>query len=71
MYRITLTTEIINLARNIVFLVSGSNKASVLRKVIEGEFTPEHLPAQLIKPADGNLYWFLDKDAAGMLTNAG
>jgi 6-phosphogluconolactonase len=66
-YRITLTPVLINQAENIVFLVSGKEKASVLQRVIEGEYDPEHLPAQLIKPVDGELYWFCDKDAAKLI----
>ena len=67
MYRVSLTTEIINQARNIVFLVAGHNKASTVQNVIEGVYNPEQLPAQLIKPVHGELYWYLDKDAASLL----
>ena len=67
MYRVTLTPVIINQAQHIVFLVTGHNKASAAHEVIEGTYAPEQLPAQLIKPASGELYWLLDKDAASLL----
>lgn len=64
MYRITLAPKIVNRATNIVFMVKGANKSSILKRIIEGPYEPTTLPAQIIKPEDGELYWFLDKDAA-------
>ncbi|MEO8109399.1 MAG: 6-phosphogluconolactonase [Ginsengibacter sp.] len=64
MYRITLTPEIVNRASNIAFMVKGANKSSVLKRIIEGPYEPKTLPAQTIKPEDGELYWFIDEDAA-------
>jgi 6-phosphogluconolactonase len=69
MYRITLTPVIVNHASQIAFMVEGSNKAKVLKEIIEGNYIPLTLPAQLIKPENGELYWFLDKEAAGKLSN--
>ena len=66
--RFTLTFPAINNAANIMFLVSGSSKAGVLKKVMEGEFQPEKLPAQAVKPNNGNLFWVLDNQAAQFLT---
>jgi 6-phosphogluconolactonase len=63
-WRITLTPPAINAAANIVFLVSGSSKASRLKQVLEGDYQPHHLPAQLIQPRDGNLVWLVDREAA-------
>lgn len=68
MFRITLTPPVINLAENIVFLVSGSNKSSILRQVIEGDYDPYRLPAQLIRPLNGRLYWFIDREASSLLS---
>jgi 6-phosphogluconolactonase len=64
MWRITLTPVIINAARNITFLVSGSDKAPRLREVLEGPEQPELLPAQAIKPVQGRLLWLVDAAAA-------
>lgn len=62
MYRITLMPSIVNKASSVVFLVSGSEKATTLKAVLQG--LPGKYPAQLIQPANGELHWFLDEDAA-------
>ena len=64
-YRITLTLPVINNAENIVFLAYGSSKAHVLQQVLEGAYRPEELPAQLVHPSEGNLFWLIDDEAAG------
>jgi 6-phosphogluconolactonase len=66
-WRITLTTRAINAAANVAFLVAGAAKAERLREVLKGEYKPEHLPSQLIKPDQGELVWLVDKEAASML----
>lgn len=65
-WRFTLTFPTINNARNVMFLVKGEDKAEVLQKVLEGEFLPEELPSQNVKPI-GNLLWLVDKSAASKL----
>lgn len=65
--RITLTPPILNAARRVTFVVSGAGKAARLRQVIEGPFTPDLLPAQVIRPARGLLTWMVDEAAAGDL----
>jgi len=67
LYRVTLTAPIINQAATIIFLVAGSAKAHVIKEVIEGPIDSTRLPAQLIKPAYGELYWLLDVEAAALL----
>jgi 6-phosphogluconolactonase len=69
MYRITLTPVIVNRASHIAFMVAGSNKAKILKEVIEGKYMPSILPAQLIKPENGELHWFLDRETAKKLSN--
>jgi 6-phosphogluconolactonase len=67
-HRITLTLPAINHAAHILFLVTGENKAGRLKDVLDGEQTlRESLPAQLIKPLDGSLAWFIDRAAATLL----
>lgn len=70
-WRFTLTFPTINNARNIMFLVAGKEKAETLRDVLEGELQPEKLPAQNIRPTDGNLFWLIDKNVAELLSNDG
>lgn len=65
--RITLLPSIVNLSSSIVFLVTGAAKANTLKKVLDGEYQPDKFPAQLIKPANGELHWFADEDAASRL----
>lgn len=67
MSRVTLTPVVINAAAEIVFLVSGSEKAATLHRVIDGPFQPHALPAQAIAPWAGRLRWLADADAAADL----
>jgi len=67
MWRITLTPVVINAAKNVIFIVSGEGKAERLHDVLEGAFQPDVLPAQIIRPARGQLLWLVDKPAAGRL----
>jgi 6-phosphogluconolactonase len=66
-YRLTLTAPVINNAAHIMFVVAGTGKAGRLHEVIEGARDPHRLPAQLIRPADGSLEWFVDRAAASRL----
>jgi len=61
-YRITMTLPLLNNGASVVFLVSGAEKAQIVKEVLEG---PEKYPAQAVKPTHGELLWMLDKDAAG------
>lgn len=65
--RVTLTPAVFNQARTVTFLVSGRDKARVLQEVLEGEYDPHRLPAQLIKPEPGELLWLVDQAAAAVL----
>ncbi len=65
MYRVTMTAPLINLAHYIVFLVTGANKAAMLRTVLQGAYEPGLYPAQLIEPVDGKLLWMVDEAAVG------
>lgn len=69
MFRITMTPLLINKAHNIIFLVEGKNKAEILNKVLNGPQQQDKFPAQVIKAANGNLYWFVDQKAAALLPN--
>lgn len=66
-WRLTLTWPVINHARSVFFLISGADKAAVLRDVLMGPRDPERLPSQLIWPSSGILTLFLDKAAAALL----
>jgi 6-phosphogluconolactonase len=68
-FRITMTAPLINQAHHIAFLVYGAGKAVAVHHVIEDKKDIENYPAQLIKPQNGDLQWFLDTDAASQLKN--
>jgi 6-phosphogluconolactonase len=64
-FRITLTLPVLNHAAEVVFLVSGANKAQVLSEVLRPG--AKEYPAQLVQPENGRLLWLLDQDAARLL----
>jgi len=66
-YRITLTIPVLNQADQVIFLVSGEQKAEALREVLQGKYEPMRYPAQFIKPVRGRLLWLVDRPAAKLL----
>jgi len=62
-WRVTMTLRLINAARNVLFLATGSEKAEAVRSVIAGK----PLPAALVNPADGRVTLFADSEAASLL----
>lgn len=71
MWRVTCTPVLLNAAAEVVFLVSGREKAATLRQVLEGPYRPELLPAQTVAPHGGSVCWLLDAAAAANLRDAG
>jgi 6-phosphogluconolactonase len=67
--RITMTAPVFNHAACVVFLVGGEDKAAPLKAVLEGDYEPLQLPAQLISPREGRLLWIVDSSAARLLKN--
>jgi 6-phosphogluconolactonase len=63
-WRVTLLPGPLLAARNVLYLVSGSDKAEAVRAVFEGPPEPQNYPAQLIGKRGE---WFLDEAAAGLL----
>lgn len=63
-WRISMTPRLINAASLILFLITGRNKASTLRQVLDGPHQPETYPIQLIQPRAGQQIWLLDGEAA-------
>jgi 6-phosphogluconolactonase len=70
MWRVTLTSPILNAAAEILFLISGGTKANVLKRVLEGPRQPRELPAQLIVPTHGRIDGLVDRAAAAELESA-
>jgi 6-phosphogluconolactonase len=68
MWRVTLTTVVLNAAADVTFLVAGPDKAPRLREVLQVvEATGSKLPAQLVRPAHGVLHWMIDAAAGADL----
>lgn len=68
-HRLTLTLPVLNAARCVAFLVSGTDKANVLRTVLEEDAPAEQYPSKMVRPSDGKLIWLLDRAAASQLKN--
>jgi 6-phosphogluconolactonase len=66
--RLTLTLGVINRASVVLFLVTGSTKAQMVRRILEPQTEEDRqLPAALVKPDPGRLVWLLDQSAASEL----
>jgi 6-phosphogluconolactonase len=66
--RISLTPNVFNSARLILFLVAGEEKAEALAASRQGRSDPSRWPAQRIHPRDGNVLWLIDTAAASLLS---
>ena len=67
-FRLTFTFPLLCAARAVAFLVAGEDKAAPVANVLEGH---GDLPAARVRPADGDLAWFLDEAAASRLPAGG
>jgi len=65
--RITFTYPLINHAACVMFLVSGAEKAEILRQILE---EPGDLPAQRVRPVNGKVFWLADHAAAAKLSDS-
>jgi len=64
--RVTLTLPVINRARQVIFLVSGEEKSEIMKEVLE---KPEsNLPASMVRPVKGELFFLLDEEAGSLLS---
>ena len=64
--RISMTLPLLNQARHIVFLITGKEKAGTVQAVLGDRKI--RLPAQKIRPLNGQLTWLLDRGAASLLS---
>jgi len=68
-FRITLTFPVLNHAAEVLFLVSGADKAEMLRNVLQGDSSGAVYPAQRVRPDAGRLLWYADGAAAARLAD--
>jgi 6-phosphogluconolactonase len=64
-HRVTLTLPVLNNARGVVFLVSGREKAGIVRSMLVDDI--QCYPASLVTPVEGTVTWLLDHEAAMLL----
>jgi 6-phosphogluconolactonase len=60
-HRLTLTLPVINNGAQVFFLVSGVSKAPIVKEILTN--AASDYPAARIRPADGQLCWFVTHDA--------
>jgi 6-phosphogluconolactonase len=65
-FRLTLTLNAINAAKNVCFMVAGEDKADILSTIISqtARTSENKLPAACIQPSAGHLEWFIDRAAS-------
>lgn len=65
--RISKTAKLLEQAKRITYLVTGSSKADILREIQTTSAEDLPYPAAKIKAKNGITEWYLDKDAAKLL----
>lgn len=61
--RVTLTMPVINAASNVIFTVTGADKAGTVTRVFD-RASDDDLPSRSVRPSQGSLTWVLDRAAA-------
>ena len=67
--RVTVTLPVLNAARDVLFLISGEDKAEAVARAF-GDAPGPDAPASLVRPTDGALTVLLDPAAASRLGGA-
>lgn len=62
--RVTLTGKVINTAQAVAFLVTGENKAKIVREITRHQGDFKKYPASLVNPDTPDFIWFLDEEAS-------
>jgi len=63
-WRLTATPALLRAARNVIFFVTGSAKAEIVKELLEGDAP---LPARLVADGARETTWVLDAGAASLL----
>jgi 6-phosphogluconolactonase len=64
--RVTVTPRVLEEARSVAVIATGSTKADAVARALEGDVTPLEVPARLVRDRD----WYLDRAAAERLARA-
>ena len=65
--RISITGGVINVARRVSFIVTGRQKASLVKEIFFKEGRHMEYPAFYVRPSSGEVEWFMDQEAASHL----
>jgi 6-phosphogluconolactonase len=65
--RLTFTLPVINSARDVCFVVTGTEKAGALKRVLTEPTDVKACPASGVRPAGGQLIWWVDREAASLI----
>ena len=65
--RVSINGKVINIAKEVIFLVTGSSKASKVEDIHKKRDGFKQYPAALVNPKSKKLTWFLDNEAAALL----
>ncbi|WP_420400057.1 6-phosphogluconolactonase [Flagellimonas sp.] len=66
--RVSINGKVINTAKEVAFLVTGQSKAEKVQTIIGQYEGFKDYPAALVNPVSGNLSWFMDREAASLLS---
>ncbi len=67
--RITLTGKTLNSAKRITFIITGTAKSRTVYEILTGKSVSKLYPARYIRPARSQFEWYLDKEAAKLISN--
>jgi 6-phosphogluconolactonase len=65
--RITLTGTVLNMAKRITFMATGTKKQVVIHHIINRDRVAKQYPAAHIQARHGEMDWFLDSSAAELI----
>lgn len=66
-HRVSITGGVINAARRVTFIATGSEKAPVVQEILMKEGNYMDYPAFYVNPGSDYLEWYLDMDATKLL----
>ncbi|MGA7838054.1 MAG: 6-phosphogluconolactonase, partial [Ignavibacteriaceae bacterium] len=65
--RITLTGKVIKNSKRVIFMITGNEKAEIVKNILEKKKGYEKYPAAYAFPEDGIYEWYIDEKAAKLL----